>query len=226
MCGRYTQTRPTSDLASDLDVLLEDAYRDHPALKPRYNIAPTQDVPIVLERKTRALRVVRWGLVPSFTRDLKGAPLMINARAESLAEKPAFRGPLRTQRCIVLADGFYEWKREERSKKPYYFYARDGAPFAFAGLWDVWRGPDGEARPSCTIITVAPSRFVSEVHDRMPAILRPSDYDAWLRYDTHDPDALLPLLHAAPEDCLDAHVVSTRVGNARVDDADLVAPLS
>ena len=236
MCGRYTQTRPASELASDLDVLLDDALRSHAALRPRYNIAPTQDVPIVLERKTRALRVVRWGLLPSFTRSAKDAPLMINARAESLADKPAFREPLRTQRCLVLADGFYEWKRHEAAplaaagakvtKTPYYLRPACDAPFAFAGLWEMWRTPEGDVIPSCTIITVPPSCFVSSIHDRMPAILRGADFDAWLRYETRDPEKLLPLLRPAPEDALTSHRVSSRVGNARQDDVELIAPVS
>jgi len=223
MCGRYTVTHPSSDLATELGLELAD---DVAIAKPRYNVAPTQPVPIILERKTRGARAVRWGLIPSWTTDAKRSPLLINARAETVAQKPAFREALKLQRCLVLADGFYEWRMENGSKQPYYIRLRGGRPFAFAGLWDTWRAkPDGVLVPSCTIITVAPNALVADIHDRMPAILPREAYDRWLSPQVTDPAAVLPMLRAYPAEEMEAFRVSARVGSVQNDDAELIAPL-
>lgn len=224
MCGRYTQTHPADDLVSEFDVSIEDAQRS--VLVPRFNIAPTQEVPIVLERKTRALRFVRWGLVPSFAPSPREAPLLINARAESLAKKPSFRAALATQRCLVIADGFYEWKRSERGKIPHFIRLRSGAPFAFAGLWDVWRGRGGEVLPSCVIVTVPPNDLVAQIHDRMPAILSKEDYSSWISPALAEPRELLRMLRAPPGEALEAWPVSTRVNAVVNDDRACIEPVA
>ena len=221
MCGRYTLTHPPSDLAAEFELDL----RDDLVATPRFNIAPTQAVPIILERKTRGARAVRWGLVPSWTTDVKRAPLLINARAETVAQKPAFREALKTQRCLVLADGFYEWRVEDGAKQPYYIRLRCGRPFAFAGLWDTWKDRDGPLVPSCTIITVAPNELVSPIHDRMPAILPRQAHDQWLAPSVTDPTAVLPLLKAYPAEEMEAYRVSPRVGSVANDDAGLIVAI-
>ena len=220
MCGRYTLTHGVDVLGDEFGVELPEALVG----APRYNIAPTQPVLIVLERKTRAARAVRWGLWPSWTKEPAKAPLLINARAESLAEKPAFRAALRTQRCLVLADGFYEWRKDPGAKQPFYLRLRTGRPFAFAGLWDLWRDADGRAVPSCTVVTVPPNEVAAAIHDRMPAILAPDAYDRWLSARLQEPDDVLPLLRPYPPEAMEAYAVSPYVNAVAHDDARCIAP--
>jgi putative SOS response-associated peptidase YedK len=199
-------------------------------LVPRFNIAPTQSVPIVRELKVvrsgvagRELATVRWGLIPAWAKDPSIGNRTINARAEGVAEKPAFRAAFRSRRCVVPASGFYEWKREGRGpKRPYLIRRRDGEPIGFAGLWESWHDPTtGEAVESCTIITCAPNGPLAELHDRMPVILDPADYDRWL-----DPKAPRPeeLLRPCPAGWLEAVPVGTRVNSPANDDEGIVQP--
>jgi putative SOS response-associated peptidase YedK len=176
MCGRYTLTLDPAEL-QDLFDLAEPA----PAgLAPRFNIAPSQPVAVIANGPERKLELFRWGLIPSWAKDPKIGNQLINARSETLAEKPAFRTALKKRRCLILADGFYEWKREGQRKTPMYFQLEKGRPFAFAGLWETWTGPDQASLRSCTIITTRANPVVEPVHDRMPVILPPAAYADWL----------------------------------------------
>ncbi|MBI3462160.1 MAG: SOS response-associated peptidase [Planctomycetes bacterium] len=163
MCGRFTLRTSARDVAEEFGLI------EVPDLFPRYNIAPTQPVPVV--RKPRQLDFLRWGLIPPWADDPKIGSRMINARAETVATTPAFRRAFQTRRCLVIADGFYEWQ----NRVPFLIHRRDHRPFAFAGLWDRWKGID-----SCTIITTDPNDLIRPLHDRMPVILAPEDYDRWL----------------------------------------------
>jgi len=225
MCGRYTLATAPEALARIFEL------DDLPELPARYNIAPVPAVRLVVEEgsgeaRRRVLRLLRWGLVPFWAKDPGIGSRMINARAETVADKPAFRAAFRRRRCLVLADGFYEWQRVGRgAKQPFLIRLRDGGPFAFAGLWERWTGPEGEPLESCTLLTTQPNALVAPIHNRMPVILDPSDYDAWLDPELQDPAALRPLLRAFPAERMTAHPVSQRVNNPRVDDPGCAAPL-
>ncbi len=221
MCGRYTQT-------AELQELVERFGIDEPgiALAPRYNLAPSQDAPVVgVNPKTpaaRTLRLMHWGLVPHHAGD-RARPI-INARAETLARRPAFRGLLSKRRCLVPADGFYEWRREGRLRSPMRFTLRGGGPFAFAGLWDRWLQPDGTPLYSFTIVTTSPNSLLEPVHNRMPVILRPEDEARWLDPASADPATLSPLLKPFPTQRMEGYRVS-RVVNSPVNDSpECIAP--
>ena len=198
-----------------------------PELTPRYNIAPTQEVAAVRQgEQGRELSMLKWGLVPSWAKDPGIGARMINARAESVADKPSFRSAFKRRRCLILADGFYEWKKTgARTKQPYYIFLRDRQPFAFAGLWEHWKGPDGGEMPSCTIITTGANELLSELHDRMPVILGEEEYDRWLDPKFDDAETLKSLL--GPYAALDmtCYPVSTIVNNARNETPECVERL-
>ena len=221
MCGRYTQT-------AKLDELVDRFGIDEPDfdLAPRYNLAPSQDAPVVGVNPdtpgTRTLRLMRWGLVPWHARD--AAKPIINARAETVAQRPAFRGLLPRRRCLVLADGFYEWRREGRFRTPMRFTLRSGEPFAFAGLWDRWRRPDGDPLYSFTIVTTSPNSVLEPVHNRMPVILRPEDEARWLDPGTTDLPALSQLLKPYPAELMDGYCVSRAVNSPVNDWPECIAP--
>ena len=175
----------------------------------------------------RKLGFMRWGLVPSWAKDMTIGQRMINARAETVAEKPSFRGAFKRRRCLIPADGFYEWQaRGKGPKQPYRIGRQDGAPFAFAGLWEAWRGGEGDELLTCTIITTEANRTLREIHPRMPVILDERDHAAWLDTTADDGKSLRPMLAPAAEELLFAYPVSMRVNNVRNDDADCIAPLS
>jgi putative SOS response-associated peptidase YedK len=184
---------------------------------PRMNIAPTQPVGVVrLDLKgERAFDLVRWGLIPGWVKDPKTFSTLLNARAETVQEKPSFKGSLRHRRCIVPASGFYEWVGPARAKRPFLIQPRDGGCLAFAGLWEHWLGADGSEIETMAIITVAANATVSAIHDRMPAILRPDQFDAWLDVRGVEPKHAVPFLKPAADDLLEAFEVSTRVNNVR-----------
>lgn len=168
-----------------------------PELTPRHNVAPTQEIAGVLRPEGSAHRELRWfhwGLIPSWAKDAKLAAKMINARAETVAEKPAFRSPFRSRRCLIIADGFYEWKKLDRGKQPYLMRMADGGPFAFAGLWERWHDPTGQVIESATLITTEPNELLREIHDRMPVILDRCDYETWLDPARRDANELCALL--------------------------------
>ena len=168
-------------------------------LAPRFNAAPTQTLPVIVRQSPNHLALMRWGLVPSWAKDASIGSRMINARVETVAEKPAYGRLLRRQRCLVPASGFYEWKREGRRRTPFYFHLRDDAPFAFAGLWDVWTNPEGRGEVhSYTIVTCPANAVVAPVHDRMPVMLEREAEETWLDPDIDDPETLLPLSTRTP----------------------------
>lgn len=221
MCGRYTLHVPTRALMDLFDL------PEAPDLLPRYNVAPSQEVPVVRQRgEARELTLLRWGLIPFWSKDPKRGPTPINARSDSASEKPAFRTAFRRHRCLLPADGFYEWKKEGTKKQPVLFRMRDEGPFAFAGLWDRWEGPSGQIIQSCTLLTTEPNALVATVHDRMPVILPPEAYDLWLDPTVHEPSRVQPLLRPYPAEAMTATLVSPRVNSPREDSPDLITPVT
>lgn len=219
MCGRYTLAAAPEAIQQAFD--LESVPS---GLTPRYNIAPTQPIPVITNQAPRALTFVTWGLIPSWAKDTSMAAQLMNARAETLAEKPSFRSAYKYRRCLVPADGFYEWMKDGKTKRPQYIYRRDRAVFAFAGLWERWNSPDGSEVLSATIITTEPNATIAPLHHRMAVILDPADYGTWLDANA-DPAVLQALLRPAPDDLLALHEVSPAVNNARHDSPDMIEPL-
>lgn len=224
MCGRYSLTRRQQEVSERFGVKQLAV-----ELVPRFNIAPTQSVPVVLRSGAvdeTSIEMMRWGLVPYWVKDLKSSKPMINARAETLTEKASFKQSLARRRCLVPSDGFYEWKKEGKLKLPMFIHgAVERELFAFAGLWDEWtNGETGEKLRSCTIITTEANRFMSCVHDRMPVILRPADEATWLDTSICDPAKLTSLLCPAAEDRLAMYEVSSKVNKAAVESPDLIEP--
>jgi putative SOS response-associated peptidase YedK len=215
MCGRYASSRRPDDLASYFEV--EDPPEE--VLEPSWNVAPTDPVYAVVQRETRQLRVLRWGLVPSWSKDTKGAARMINARMESVKEKPAFRKAYATRRCLVPADGYYEWKREGTGKQPYYLSTVD--PLAMAGLYEHWKNPEGEWLSTCTVITTSAPDDLGEIHDRTPLLVPKEAWGLWLDPSVADPgDLLIP----GTAGLLEAWPVGPEVGNVRNNGPRLVDP--
>jgi putative SOS response-associated peptidase YedK len=221
MCGRFTLFHSIQDIGKTFQVEVPASMQ----AQARYNVAPTQDVVAITNDHPEQLAMVRWGLVPSWAKEESIGSRMINARAETLAEKPSFKRLLHSQRCLVLADGFYEWMQEPGSKlkTPMYINLKDKQPFAFAGLWDSWRRADGAQLRTCTLITTAPNTLMASIHNRMPVILAPDARTAWLDATQHDDQTLLQLLTAYPAQQMEARPVSRRVNDTRYDNADLIA---
>jgi putative SOS response-associated peptidase YedK len=196
---------------------------------PRYNIAPTQEISIIrLNPATRGRECVRvrWGLIPSWAKDASLGPRLLNARSETLHEKPAFKTPLKFKRCLVPADGFYEWKRDGKLRQPFLLKMADSSPFAFAGLWDRWTNQMGESIQSCTIITTPANDLIAPIHDRMPAILPPELYDEWLGPNIKNYQPLLKLLLPFPGNLMTAVPVSDRVNKATYEGQDCIEPIT
>ena len=219
MCGRFS-------LAVDYTALEEKFHFTFPDdWNPRYNIAPSQSILTVTQKENRRVgQPMRWGLVPFWAKDMKIGYKMINARAETLAEKPSYKHPFRKQRCLIPADGFYEWKKIGQTKQPYRFQLKSGEPFAFAGLWDQWK-QGNDILYSCTIITTHPNSLVGEVHNRMPVILREDDYETWLDPEMTDLYSLQSLLAPYPEEKMEVYPVSQRVNSPKNDDPSLIEPV-
>ncbi len=221
MCGRYVITSPPKAIR------LLFAYADEPDFPPRYNVSPTQPIGIVrLEEGVRRFALVRWGLIPSWVKDPRDFSLLFNARGESLLDKPAFRAAFRRRRCLVPADGFYEWKREGDRKRPYFIRSRNGGPMAFAGIWESWMGPNGEELESAAIVTTGANRVLAPLHHRMPVIVPPDAFDMWLDCGRVDAELAATLLVPAPDDLLEAYEVSPAVNRAANDSPALIAPVS
>jgi putative SOS response-associated peptidase YedK len=221
MCGRYASFLPAESVARLFRVT-----GPLPNAPPSWNVAPTRDAMVVRrhpETGERRLDMLRWGLVPHFTKDLKAARRPINARAETVATSGMFRGALAARRCIVPADAFYEWQVLGAGKQPYAIARVDGQPMAFAGLWEGWRSSDGEVLRSYTIVTTTANATLRPLHERMPVVLEQADWAAWLGETEADP---LGLLRPAAEDVLRTWPVARRVGNVRNNDADLLAPIA
>ncbi len=219
MCGRYSITTPVEGMRRVF------GFPERPNLEPRYNLAPTQSAPIVRlgEDGRRHLASLRWGLIPSWAKEAAIGSKLINARSETLAEKPSFRGPLKSRRCLVPADGFYEWLKTDAGKQPYRIALADGGVFAFAGLWDRWALPGQDAVESFTIITTAANELLSPIHDRMPVMLDPAAYDLWL---TAPPKEALAALDARIRSrAMTAYRVGPRVNSPRNDDPACLEPM-
>lgn len=222
MCGRFTLFDTAASLAEAFEVA------EVPSLSPRYNIAPSQAVAAVRippSGGAREVVLLRWGLIPSWAKDPSLGDRMINARAETAAGKPAFRSAIRRRRCLVPASGFYEWKRTNGRKQPYYIRRPDGKPFAFAGLWESWEGPGQAAVESCTILTTSANELLLPIHDRMPVIVSPADYDLWLSPKVRDPAELARLFRPAPPEGMTTFPVGTAVNNPKTDSPQLIEPL-
>ena len=221
MCGRFALISSISDLQLRFDFAMEPG-----DVGPRYNIAPTQQVLTVTNEGQRRGEMMRWGLVPSWAKDIKIGNRMINAVSETAASKPAFRNAFRRRRCLVLADGFFEWRKEGKVRVPLYFTQKSGETMAFAGLWENWKSPDDEWVRSCTILTTAANSFIEPAHNRMPVILSEETVPLWLDPLTETPDNLEPLLVPVPPELLEVREVSPVVNNARSEGPDCIAPAS
>ncbi|MCS7033530.1 MAG: SOS response-associated peptidase [Phycisphaerae bacterium] len=221
MCGRYTLIR-LSDF-TDMFPWIRPPDSQPP---PRFNIAPSQPVAVVPNVADPQVEFFQWGLIPSWARDPAIGSRLINARLETATEKPAFRNALRRRRCLIPASGFYEWKPDpdRKSKTPMYIRSRDGRPFAFAGLWDVWRTPEGQERPTCAILTGRPNDLVAQIHGRMPVILLPELYRDWLAPREVDASRLIERIQPYPAELLEAYPVSRLVNSPGNDGESLIAP--
>jgi len=225
MCGRYTLSSPPADVAALFDL------EEQPDLVQRYNVAPTQEAAVVriaAPGAPRTLEPLRWGLVPYWAKEVSIGNRMINARSEGVAEKPAFRWSFRKARCLVPADGFYEWKKEGKVKQPYLLRRRDRKPFAIAGLWSRWRDPENRAAEpllTFTLLTTTPNDLMRPLHDRMPVLLAREDFDLWLDPKVEDPARLEALLVPAPSEGWEAVPVSRAVNSPAYDGPGCIEPL-
>lgn len=218
MCGRYTVTSSPEAIRALF------RYDELPNFPPRYNIAPTQPIAIVrLTEGKRQFALVRWGLLPSWVKDPAAFSLIINARGESVCDKPAFRAAMKRRRCLIPADGFYEWQaRGSGPKQPFYIRAKSGKPLAFAALWETWTGPNGEEMETAAIVTTAANETLKPVHDRMPVIVPPEAFDLWLNTADVDAKTAEALIAPARDDLLEAYPVSTAVNRTANDNAKLL----
>jgi putative SOS response-associated peptidase YedK len=217
MCGRFAQRSEPKRLAKEFGVA------EVPSVEARYNIAPTQDILGVTESEgVREMKFFKWGLVPSWAKDASMGSRLINARSETVGEKPAFREAFKLRRMLIPADGFYEWQRTEGGKQPFFFQMRDERPFGFAGLWERWKGAGGQLIESCTILTTEANEVLRPVHDRMPVILHPDDYELWLDEDVRKREFLEDLLRPYPASEMVSHPVSTAINSPRSQGATLI----
>lgn len=221
MCGRFTLTVDPAEAQETFS-----SFTFPQQFAPRFNIAPTQPVLAIPNDDQNTADFFVWGLIPMWAKDPGIGNRLINARGETLEEKPAFRSSLKYKRCLILADGFYEWKASagKKVKTPFFIHMKDRKPFAFAGLWDSWNSPDGSLVKSCTIITTEPNELTGIIHNRMPVILHPRDYARWLEPSPQTPDRLKPLIKPFPADLMDAYPVSTLVNTPANDMPQLVVP--
>jgi putative SOS response-associated peptidase YedK len=220
MCGRYRLSRRKQILEEYFD-----SEWGEENWGPRYNIAPTQPVPVIRQspkEPIRQLSLMRWGLIPSWAKDISGAAMMINARSETASIKPAYREPLKFRRCLIPADGFYEWQGTGKSKQPYCFEVNDGQLFAFAGIWDSWKDPSGSWIRTCSILTTTANAVTSRVHNRMPVILAPDSYDRWLDPRWADASELLKPWDPRLMRC---YPVGTRINQVANDDEECARPI-
>lgn len=223
MCGRYRLSRRKELLAEYFDTNFDDL-----EWEPRYNVAPTQQIPVLRQGMKGApwrASLMQWGLIPAWATDRSGGARMINARSETASTKPSFREALQKRRCLIPADGFYEWKRNGKSKQPYCFEVGEGEVFAFAGLWDSWRDAGGTMVETCTILTTTPNEMLADVHDRMPLILASDVHDAWLDPEMQDADRALELLRPLDSKLMRRYPVSTRVNQVINDDVECSLPV-
>ncbi|HYH99880.1 SOS response-associated peptidase [Hyalangium sp.] len=214
MCGRVTVQTPAIEIAREFAL----AGIRNAIDRPRFNLAPTQLMPVVANDGQRMLDAYRWGLIPSWAKDASIGSKLINARSETVAEKPSFRSALKRRRCLLLIDGYYEWKQTTKPKTPFFFHRKDRKPFALAGLWEEWTSPEtGEVVRTCSLLTTGPNALIAPIHDRMPVILSPAGQQQWLRPEPVEAAELQPLLVSCPDDFLDAYEVA-RVVNSPTND--------
>jgi len=223
MCGRFTLQIPAEMLFEVFGITEPPSF----PIEPRYNIAPTQQIPVVRQYADYQSRLdsMRWGLIPTWTKETPTGPPLINARSETIAEKPSFRQAIKYRRCLIPASGFYEWRREGEKKTPLYIRLNDGAPMVFAGIWESWKGPDGKTTDSCSILTTATNDLMEPIHDRMPVILRSSNWEQWLDRDMRDPEKLKPLYQPFPGKEIEMFLVSPMVNSVMNHSPDLVSPI-
>lgn len=221
MCGRFVITSPPAALRQMF------GYADQPNFPPRHNIAPTQPIPVViLENGGRHFRLMRWGLVPAWVKDAREFALLINARAETVAEKPAFKNAMKRRRCLIPADGYYEWHAAGNRKRPHFIHRRDGVPIGLAGLAETWIGPNGEELDTVAIVTAPASADLSALHHRVPVTIAPGDFERWLDCGAHDVEEAMALLRPPREGEFAWHEVSTRVNRVANDDSQLILPIT
>jgi putative SOS response-associated peptidase YedK len=221
MCGRFVITSPPEALRRIF------GYLEQPNFPPRHNIAPTQPVPVVIvEHGARHFRLMRWGLVPSWVKDPRGFTLLINARSETVKDKPAFKNAIRRRRCLIPADGYYEWQASDGRKRPFFIHRRDGDPFGLAGLAETWIGPNGEEVDTVAIVTAPASADLAVLHHRVPVTITPGDFERWLDCRADDADAVMALLVSPREGEFVWHEVSIRVNHTANDDAQLILPIT
>jgi len=223
MCGRFTLRTEASAIAEHFAVFGLGTF------EPRFNIAPSQPILVVRLDSRQAMTqreivALRWGLIPSWAKDVTVGNRLINARSETAAEKPSFRAAMRRRRCLIPADGFYEWEKTSKGRRPYFIHHEDDKPFAFAGLWESWEGPDHLAVESCTVLTTEPNELIRPIHDRMPVILSPDEYETWLDPADEDPSKVSHLLCPTKSDAMVMHRVDTWVNSPANDDLRCVEP--
>jgi putative SOS response-associated peptidase YedK len=223
MCNRYRLTHSKQYLAERFEA------EDEVDVHPRYNIAPTQQVLTVRKEhgeKTRHFTTMRWGLIPSWAKDTAMSTRTLNARSETVMKMPAFRESILRKRCLIPADGFYEWQKMGSVKQPYCFEVGEGEVFALAGLWDEWTNPEGEVIESCTILTTGPNFLVGDLHDRMPVIVSSDKYETWLDPDVTDFEAVRDILKPYDANLMRRYPVSRKLNNSKVDDAEAASPIA
>jgi putative SOS response-associated peptidase YedK len=221
MCGRYTITSPPEAIRALF------RYEQQPNFPARHNVSPTQPIPIVrLANGKRQFALVRWGLLPSWVKDPRSFSLIINARGESVLDKPAFQAAMRRRRCLIPADGFYEWRGEGGRKQPYYIRLKTGEPMALAGVWETWTGPNGEELETAAIVTTTANRQLSAIHHRMPVIVPPEAFDFWLDCAEADAETAAALIVPAGEGLLEVYPVSTAVNRVANDMPALIEPVT
>jgi len=221
MCGRFVITSPPAALRQIF------GYAEQPNFPPRHNIAPTQPIPVViLENGGRHFRLMRWGLVPAWVKDPRQFSLLINARSETVLEKPAFKNAIKRRRCLIPADGYYEWHVAGNRKRPFFIHRRDGEPVGLAALAETWMGPNGEEIDSVAIVTAPASRDLAVLHHRVPVTIAPADFERWLDGRANDAEAVMALLTGPAEGEFAWHEVSTRVNRVANDDAQLILPIT
>jgi putative SOS response-associated peptidase YedK len=220
MCGRFVITSPPEALRQIF------GYLEQPNFPPRYNVAPTQPIPVIMNENGRHFRLMRWGLWPAWVKDPRNFTLLINARAETVKEKPAFKNAIRRRRCLIPADGYYEWNSFGGGKRPYFIHRRDGRPVGFAGVAETWVGPNGEEVDTVAIVTAPASADLAVLHHRVPVTINANDFEFWLDCRAHDVDAVTPLMRGPQEGEFAWHEVSTKVNHVANDDAQLILPIT
>ena len=220
MCGRFVRSSPIAMIKTEFRVK-----KALDEIGPSYNIAPTQDILIINQEGEKQLIACTWGLIPSWAKDPSIGHKTINARAETVAEKPMFRSAFKKHRCLVIADGFYEWEKAEKKKVPFYIRLRTGRPFGFGGLYSHWTSPEGKTVCTCTIITTIANELIESIHDRMPVIIPKDREDLWLDSEVQDPETLLGLLKPYPAELMEMYEVSTKVNIPAFQSHEAITPV-